>query len=96
MFWFLLPGATCIATIVTTMMIEIAFPNGDSRNFGGACLVLALAPVGLVFGIVAIRETFRPKGLRALAAGAAWNAVIVLISCTLIWAIVRFGLLKDA
>jgi len=93
-FMCLLPGAICIAATIGSRTIEGAFPMGDSRNFGGACLMLFTAPLGLVFGIIAIREALRPRGLRALLWGVGWNIIVASGPCIAIWAVIRFGLLK--
>lgn len=90
----LLPAAICIAAFITSMQIESAFPNGDSRNFGGVCVIILTAPLALVWGAFAVREAFRPRGVRALLLGSAWNAVLVLASFLSIWTIIKFRLLR--
>jgi len=70
MFMYLLPAAICVGAIIGSWMIENTFPNGDSRNLPGPMCVLVTAPLGLVFGMMAIREAFRPRGMRALIWGA--------------------------
>jgi hypothetical protein len=94
MFMYLLPVAICVGAIIGSWMIEYTFPNGDSRNFSGPMCVFVTAPLGLIFGIMAIREAFRPRGLRALFWGAGWNVVTALGPWAALWMIVRFGLLK--
>jgi len=75
-------------------MIEATFPEGDSRNFQGPMCVLVTAPLGLIFGIMGVREAFRPHGLRALLWGVCWNVIAALGPWLALWVIVRFGLLK--
>jgi len=94
MFLCLLPSAIWIAAWVTFWMIENSFPNGDSRNFGGACLIMVMAPLGLGFGVMAVIEAFRPSGLRALAWGIGWNAIVALGPCITAWVLIHFGLFK--
>lgn len=93
---YLLPGATCIAAILGSWMIEATYPRGDSRNFSGPMCVLVTAPLGLGYGIAAIREALRPNGLRALLRGLAWNIVVAFGPWAVLWVIVRFGLLKHS
>jgi hypothetical protein len=94
MFMYLLPAAVCVGAIIGSWMIEVTFPNGDSRNFGGAMCVLVTAPLGLIFGIMGIREACRPRGLRALLWGVGWNVLAALGPWVALWVVVRFGLLK--
>src|SRR5437868_6239782 len=93
MFLYLLPGAICIAAAIGSWLIEATF-DGDSRNFFGVMCVLVTAPLGLGYGIFAIREACRPKGVRALRWALYWNAVIAFGPWLMLWSIVRFGLLK--
>jgi hypothetical protein len=94
MFLYVLPTAISFAAGAGSVMIEVAFPKGDSRNFAGPLVFLLAAPLGLVFGVFAIREAFRPGRLRALLWGIAWNAVVAICPCIAIWALIKFGLLK--
>jgi hypothetical protein len=94
MFMYLLPAAICVGAIIGSWMIESTFPNGDSRNFQGPMCVLVTAPLGLVFGVIGIREAFRPRGLRALMWAVGWNVVTALGPSAALWVIVKFGLLK--
>jgi hypothetical protein len=88
MFKYLRPLAICVGVIIPSWMIQL------SRNIMGACGVLAAVPLGLVFGSLAIREASRPGGLRALLWGICWNIPIALGPWLVLWAIVKFGLLK--
>jgi hypothetical protein len=94
LFLLLLPGAVCISAILGSWVIEATYPQGDSRNFGGPMCVVATAPLGLVFGVMAIRETFRPRSLGALRRALAWSAVLAGGPWLLFWMIIRFGWLK--
>lgn len=94
MFLYLLPAAIFVGAVIGSLMIEYTFPNGDSRNLSGPMCVFVTAPLGLIFGIMAIREAFRPRGLRALFWGVGWNVVTALGPWAALWIIVRCGLLK--
>ena len=56
--------------------------------------MIVMAPLGVIFGVMGIREAFRPRGLRALFGGVGWNVVAALGPWLALWVIVRFGLLK--
>ena len=94
MFLYLLPGAVCFGAFIGSWMIEARYPNGDSRNVGGPLCVFLTAPLGLIFGIMAIREALRPRSLRALLWGLGWNVVVAVGPWLALWIIVRFRLLK--
>lgn len=94
LFMYLLPGAICVGAVLGSWIIESRFPAGDSRNFGGVMCALIMAPLGVVFGALAVREAFRPKGLGAFCRGLMWNAVIAFGPWLALWVMVQFGLLK--
>jgi hypothetical protein len=93
-FWLLLPGALCMADYLSAVLIERAYPMGDSRNFGGACFFFVIAPFALVCGISAIIEAFRPRGRQALLKGLAWNLPVVTAPCIVIFTLAKTGLLR--
>jgi len=90
MFVLLLSAGIFVAVLLGSWMFE----DGDSRNIGGAMCMLAMAPVALAGGIMAIIETTRPRGFRALAHGVLWSGLLVIGLCGTLWIIVGFRLLR--
>ena len=90
----LLPASICVGALLGSWLIESSFPNGDSRNFGGPLCVLVTAPLGLVFGVFAVGESFRSAGFCAFARAAAWSFLVALAPWLFLFACVRFHLLK--
>ena len=93
-FWLLLPGSLCVADYLSAVLIERAFPMGDSRNFGGACFFIVLAPFALVCGILAIIEAFRPRGRQAFLQGLVCNLPVITAPCIVIFTLAKTGLLR--
>jgi hypothetical protein len=93
-FMYLLPAAICVGAYIGSSMIEETYPKGDSRNFQGPLCVIVMAPLGVIVGVMRIREAFRPRGLRALLWGVGWNVVAAFGPWLALWVVVRFGLLK--
>ena len=90
MFTLVLPAAIFAAVFIGSWMFE----DGDSRNIGGAMCMLAMAPLALVCGVMAIIEATRPRGLRALSHGVLWSGLLIIGLCGSLWVIMHFKLLR--
>jgi hypothetical protein len=86
----LLPTGICVAIIAGSFIFE----DGDSRDIGGACLVVILAPLALIGWAVIISEGTRPRGLIALRNAAIWNAIVAIAVPAAIFAIIHFKLFQ--
>ena len=76
MFFLQLPAGIWFGTFIPSIII--ASYREDDRSFGAACILLALAPFALVYGILALKEgVTKIRGGKAFWIGFAWNLSLV-------------------
>jgi hypothetical protein len=96
MFGYLTPAGLFLTAFATNWFINSDYPQGDSRNIGGACCMMVTLPAALFYLIPTFKETLRPRGLIILLAAAGTWMLVALFACSLLWAIVRFQLFKHS